>query len=157
MSWEFLNAQIVFSIKNRPRKVFIWKFVGKSKLLQKLEGKTSLIFWLKNNFFEVFLLRTFLGIYLGAESEFHIQNDFSDTFDPNSHPPKFTTIWPKIWNCRKSWFWGGHISEPTQNFCKRIFKLKRTLKDLPIWLSKVLKWLSLEEDMGLTKWSFLDL
>ena len=48
----------------------------------------------------IFSLRTFSGVFLGAEPEFYTQNVFRDTFDKNSHPPKFTPRWPKSENLK---------------------------------------------------------
>ena len=56
----------------------------------------------KKDLFKNFLLRTYLGVFLGAESEFYTQNDFRDTLDKNPHPPKFTPKTPKSEKCRKS-------------------------------------------------------
>ena len=74
----------------------------------------------KKIFSKIFLLRTYLGVFLGAESEFYTQHDFRDTFDKNPPPPKFTPKTPKSEKFENRDFEVAISSSQQNTFCKRI-------------------------------------
>ena len=83
----------------------------------------------KKIFSEIFLLRTFLGVFLGADSEFYTHNAFRDTFDKNPHPTKFTPKTPKSENVENRDFEVA-ISSSQQNIFANGFKNQKELSKI---------------------------